>query len=457
MKTHHALLGARPIAVLLALLATLTVAPSAFGATGNAIDWNRCSDGFLREAHARCALLEVPLAYNHPTGRTIQLAVARIAHTSSPDKYQGVILTNPGGPGYSGLSKVTMGQNLPAYVAARYDWIGFDPRGVGASIPALTCKPNYWHANRPAYTPNSDTDIAVWLSRARAYAEACESKNSKLLPFMTTADSARDMESIRIALGVDQISYWGEAYGTYLGQVYASLFPTHVRRMVFDSSVDPRAVWYRNTLTVDQRVEHTLNLWFRWIAEHSDTYHLGHDWHQVRETFYTAQAALDGNPAGGVVGPSEWADTFYIVPSFRNYVWPDAATLFANWVHLQDADSLVGWYLGTDVPGDDNWYAANLAVRCTDAPWPTNWSTWKSDAQAIADAAPFATWGNVWMDAPCLYWSAPIHQPIEVGGNTRILLVTETQDAVAPYRGSLEVRSRFPQSRLIAVNGSTLR
>src|SRR5262249_27580792 len=153
------------------------------------------------------------------------------------------------------------------------------------------------------------------------------------------------------------------------------------------------------------------------IASYDDTYHLGRTTAEVAAQFFGAEAALDGNPAGGVVGPAEWTDIFYLVPAFRNYEWPAAAALFAGWVHNQDAAPLIDWYTGLDAPGYDNWYAANLAVRCTDAPWPTDWSTWQQDAEAIAPQAPFATWGNLWFDAPCLFWGAAPQAPVNVGAN----------------------------------------
>src|SRR6516162_10317980 len=120
------------------------------------IQWGKCTDPFLQKAHASCALLSVPLNYSQPAGPKIKIAVSRIKHTSSAKNYQGVILTNPGGPGGSGLNlNVFLIQALKAEhfgaAAADYDWIGFDPRGVGSSVPAITCQPNYFSPDRLPY------------------------------------------------------------------------------------------------------------------------------------------------------------------------------------------------------------------------------------------------------------------------------------------------------------------
>ena len=93
-----------------------------------------------------------------PRVHQIQLAVSRIRHTVPADEYQGVMLVNPGGPGGSGLGLVTLGQYVPRHVGDAYDWIGFDPRGVGSSRPSISCIPNYFHGNRPPYVPSTERD-----------------------------------------------------------------------------------------------------------------------------------------------------------------------------------------------------------------------------------------------------------------------------------------------------------
>src|SRR5260370_159198 len=122
--------------------------------------------------------------------------------------------------------------------------VGFDPGGGGSSVPALSCDPGFFSGVRPNYLPANAAAERVLINRAKTYASGCERRFGWLLPYMTTQDVARDMDSIRAAFGVSKINYYAFSYGTYIGQVYATLFPGRVRRMVLDSTVDPTGVWY---------------------------------------------------------------------------------------------------------------------------------------------------------------------------------------------------------------------
>jgi pimeloyl-ACP methyl ester carboxylesterase len=419
------------------------------------ISWVPCADPTLTAAHAQCGSLSVPLDYEHPNGSRIRLALARVQHTSPASQYQGVMLTNPGGPGVSGLQLATLGQFVPNHVGERYDWIGFDPRGVGSSSPALSCTPEYFAGDRPPYVPRRHATLRKWLARSKAYAAACEANAPQLLPHMKTTDSARDMDSIRVALGAERISYYGLSYGTYLGEVYATLFPTHVRRMVFDSSVDPRSVWYKTNLAQAVSIERNIKIWFGWLAKYDDVYHLGTTERTVGRLFYRQVAALKKHPARGVLGPDEWEDAFYAA-AYTQSVWTLFGSFFSSWIHQHDAGGVIAAYQVFDSPGNDNAFAVSNAVVCTDAPWPQKWSTWARDYWRTYRTARFATWNTAWYSAPCLYWPAAAGTPVNVnGGRVPALLIDETLDAATPYEGSLAVRTLFPRSGLVAEPGGT--
>ncbi|MDQ1477072.1 MAG: hypothetical protein QOE62_2301, partial [Actinomycetota bacterium] len=419
------------------------------------ISWVPCADPTLTAAHAQCGSLSVPLDYEHPNGSRIRLALARVQHTSPASQYQGVMLTNPGGPGVSGLQLATLGQFVPNHVGERYDWIGFDPRGVGSSSPALSCTPEYFAGDRPPYVPRRHATLRKWLARSKAYAAACEANAPQLLPHMKTTDSARDMDSIRVALGAERISYYGLSYGTYLGEVYATLFPTHVRRMVFDSSVDPRSVWYKTNLAQAVSIERNIKIWFGWLAKYDDVYHLGTTERTVERLFYRQVAALEKHPAQGVLGPDEWEDAFYAA-AYTQSVWTLFGSFFSSWIHQHDAGGVIAAYQVFDSPGNDNAFAVSNAVVCTDAPWPQKWSTWARDYWRTYRTARFATWNTAWYSAPCLYWPAAAGTPVNVnGGRVPALLIDETLDAATPYEGSLAVRTLFPRSGLVAEPGGT--
>ncbi|HEX8508388.1 MAG TPA: alpha/beta fold hydrolase, partial [Propionibacteriaceae bacterium] len=240
---------------------TLAPAPASSGYTPRPLVWGACESPTLQSFGSQCANLVVPLDYARPNGRTITLAVSRLKHTSPDADYQGVMLANPGGPGASGLTLSIFGQGsfIPGDGDLTYDWIGFDPRGVGSSTPALSCDPSFFGYDRPNYTPRTRALEKVWLQRSEGYAKACRrSDAAALLPHMKTTDNVADMESLRKALGESQINYYGFSYGTYLGQVYASLHPNRVRRFVWDGVVNPARAWYAANLDQDKAFQKTI-------------------------------------------------------------------------------------------------------------------------------------------------------------------------------------------------------
>jgi pimeloyl-ACP methyl ester carboxylesterase len=458
------------LAIVAGVIGVMLSAAAAAGAATvpaqtSSIAWGACSDPNLQAFNAQCGYLSVPLDYSNPNGPQIQLAVSRIQHTSS--NYQGVILTNPGGPGGSGLglNPFLIAQfQADGYgdAAGDYDWIGFDPRGVGSSIPSISCDPNYEGPDRPNYIPFTHQLLTTWLSRSQGYANDCASQSADqtaLLQHMTTVDSAKDMDSIRQALGQPQINYYGYSYGTYLGQVYGTLVPSHVRRMILYSNVDPRGVWYQDNLDQDIAFNRNANIWFGWLAKYDSVYHLGATEQAVARTFYTTEAELARNPAGGVVGPDEWVDTF-LLPAYYQQFYVPWAQVFSDWVNHHDAaaaNELINAYQDADGPGNDNGLAVYLGVQCTDVQWPTNWSKWSHDNWRIFSFAPFETWGNAWFNAPCIYWPAHASRPVNINGRgvSSALLIDETLDAATPFPGSVEVRKLFPNSVLLAEPGGT--
>lgn len=412
--------------------------------------------------HAQCGYLSVPLNYSRPHGRRIQIAVSRIRHTSK--EYQGIILTNPGGPGGSGLDLnaflvFALRQEGFNQAAGDYDWIGFDPRGVGSSKPAIRCKPNYFHPDRPYYVPQTKQLLNYWRSSSNAYAEACGSKSSlqtALLHHLTTRDVAKDMDRIRKALGQRKLTYYGFSYGTYLGQVYSTLFPSRVRRLILDSNIDPRRVWYEANLAQDAPFNRNENIWFGWLAKHHRVYRLGRTKRAVHRLFYATKRRLRRHPAGGKVGPDEWVDAF-LPAAYYEQTWPGLARKFAGWIHKHRARPLISAYRNFDTPGNDNGFAVYLGVECTDAHWPHAWSRWSRDNWHIYRKAPFETWGNAWFNAPCIYWPARASRPVRINGSRikSALLIDQTLDAATPFEGSRYVRKLFPHSVLLAEPGGT--
>ncbi|MFJ3669185.1 alpha/beta hydrolase [Streptomyces sp. NPDC090106] len=417
------------------------------------LTWKKC--GTTDYPTLQCASLKVPLDHDDPRGRQITLALSRVPHTAAT--YQGPLLVNPGGPGGSGLSLAGfVASSLPKAVAAQYDVIGFDPRGVGASKPALDCKPGHFDPVRPDSVPVTAAVEKANLSRAKAFAAACGKKYADVLPYINTVQTVRDMDSIRAATGSKKINYFGYSYGTYLGAVYAKLFPERVRRLVLDSIVDPTGVWYDDNLDQDYAFNDRHLAFMAWVAKYDTTYKLGTDPAKVEAKWYAMRAAVAKKAAGGKVGPAELEDTF-LPGGYYNGYWPYLAEAFSAYVNGKNADPLVEAYesfAAVDASGD-NGYSVYTSVQCRDASWPRDWSQWRNDNWAAYKKAPFLTWNNAWYNAPCAFWPTNAQRPVNVanGHLPPVLLFQATNDAATPYEGGATMHRLLKGSSLVVEQG----
>lgn len=450
-----ALAGAGLVAMGLAPLAAQARPAAPVAPAAAPLTWAPCTDAGL--TGLECSSLQVPLDHRDPHGPQITIALSRAPHTGTTG-FQGSLLVNPGGPGGTGRDfALRVANHLPASLRAGYDVVGFDPRGVGASSPALSCEPNYFAPVRPDYLPASRALEATWLRRSAGYAAACGKKYGSLLSHMKTTDAAEDMDDIRAALGEKQINYYGASYGTYLGSVYATMFPTHVRRMVLDSNVRPGGVWYDDNLDQDKAFERNIDALFGWIAKYDAVYHLGTTEQAVRAFYYATRAALAKSPAGGIVGGDELDDTFLVA----GYIdlgpyWPYLAKALAAY-KTGVTGPLVDAFNALGATTDDNGYAVYNAVQCSDVRWPRNWAKWQADnSRLYRQGYRFETWANAWYNAPCVFWPARPGTPVDVGharGLPPVLLFQATNDAATPYDGGVEMNRRLAGSRLVIEDG----
>ncbi|MEU5750889.1 alpha/beta hydrolase [Streptomyces sp. NPDC047829] len=415
--------------------------------------WKKC--GTADYPTLQCASLSVPLDHARPDGRRITLALSRVPHTGST--YQGPLLVNPGGPGGSGLTLAGfVASSLPPEVAAQYDVIGFDPRGVGKSEPALNCLPGHFDPVRPDSLPATAAAEGANLARAKAFADACGAQYAEVLPYVDTVSAARDVDAIRRALGAERINYFGYSYGTYLGAVYAKLHPDRVRRLVLDSVVDPTAVWYDANLDQDHAFDDRHRAFLAWIAEHDGTYGLGTDPERIEAAWYGMRSALAKEPAGGKVGASELEDTF-LPGGYYNGYWPYLAEAFAAYVNDADTDPLVEAYedFGAVDAAGENGYSVYTSVQCRDAAWPRDWDRWREDNGDVYAKAPFMTWNNAWYNAPCAFWPTKARRPVDVTNRDLppALLFQATGDAATPYEGGVTVHRLLRGSGLVVEDG----
>jgi pimeloyl-ACP methyl ester carboxylesterase len=419
--------------------------------------WHACT-GQL--AGLQCASLRVPLNYADPGGRSITLALSMAPATAPKSQQQGVLLVNPGGPGGSGLSLAgAVAAGLSPQVAADYDIVGFDPRGVGSSVPALSCDPGFFSGVRPDYIPANATAEQVLIARAKMYAADCEKRFGWLLPYLTTKNVARDLDSIRRAFGVQQISYYAFSYGTYLGQVFATLFPDRIRRMVLDSTVDPTGVWYADNIDQDYAFQARQEAFFAWIAKYDGTYDLGTTAAQVQANWYKARNQLEAHPISGPDGPMIGADEFddtFLVGGYQDTLWPALAQALSQYLNNGSASALISQYQANGAQ-NENEFAIYNAVQCADVNWPRSWPKWQADTERVYRTAPFQAWDNAWYNAACAFW--PVHgpaQPLQIkgAGLPPILMLQGTLDAATPYAGAQDAHKLLPSARMVVVEGS---
>jgi pimeloyl-ACP methyl ester carboxylesterase len=464
------------------LLATLTAAPagSAPGApdaaelSGTAvaaaharavgIEFGKCPDAQDMPGGMECGTVSVPLDYARPKGKRIELTVSRVRATHKDpgnSKHrvprQGALVYNPGGPGGDGLFFPLVGlQPRWKRIAAAYDLIGYSPRGVGRSAP-LSCEDPKRFFKAPSDAPSypSESYKKERIAKARAYARGCAERAGSALRYYNSLNNARDLDVLRAALGEDRLTFMGASYGTYFGAVYATLFPSHVRRMVFDSVVnpDPDQIWYRNNLDQSAAFESRWADFREWVARHDDVYGLGGTADAVDRNYKSVSARLASEPAGGKVGPAELQSAFLQAGYYDDY-WPSRAQALSAYLKGDPKPLIEQAAPATEAAAEaENSGAVYTAVECNDAPWPTDFAVWDRDNTRLARVAPFETWDNVWMNLPCAYWPAPRRQPLDVrtgpGELAPTLILAAERDAATPYDGALELHRRLSGSVLV--------
>ncbi|MGW8887799.1 alpha/beta hydrolase [Streptomyces sp. NPDC055749] len=426
-------------------------------AAATGISFGPCPEEEMLPDSLRCGTVAVPLNYAAPYGRQIELVVSRVRATGSADSRQGSLVYNPGGPGASSITFPLAGE-MPEWkkIARAYDMVGYAPRGVTPSAP-LSCQDPAEFAEAPAEAPvhPSAAYKQQRITRAKAYADGCARDAGPALRHYHSLNNARDLDVVRAALGERKLTFMGASYGTYFGAVYATLFPSHVRRMVFDSAVDPDPgqIWYRSNLDQSLAFESRWADFRTWVAKHDVTYHLGTSPMAVQRSYDKVRAAVARRPAGGKVGPAQLHSAILGAVYYDDY-WAMRATALSEYVR-GNPEPLTEQASPREVAARDNENANAVytAVQCNDAPWPTDWRVWDRDHTAVAGIAPFETWANAWMNLPCAYWPAPRQEPVDVGTEwgelPPVLILAAERDAATPYEGALELQRRLRGAALV--------
>ncbi|MER6565550.1 alpha/beta hydrolase [Streptomyces sp. NPDC001093] len=424
-------------------------APTAVTASGPAaLHWSTCPAGSDAPRGTYCAALKVPLDYTRANGRQIKLTLSMAGDLNAPR----TLVVNPGGPGEPGIGTAKLvWSSLPQDVAAQYNVVSFDPRGVGASAP-VSCGDTAKLLKHPAapYTPATDAQEQARLTVARKVAEQCGANSRDLLPYITTENAARDMDRIRTAFHRDKLDYLGYSYGTRLGATYATLFPSHTGRMILDSVVDPTVTTYASQYEQDPALQHRTGQFFAWAAKKDRTYHLGTSAAKVSAAWDAVREKLGAHPAGGRAGSAE-IDDLLASAMYTDLDWGNVAQAVADY-RRGDASTLLGATDQLALGGVD---PAQLAYNCVDDAWPRDWATWHRDTAAAAPKAPLFAWLNTWYSAPCAFWKVPTARPVKIGSAKvpPILLLQAKDDPATPVEGARRMHQVLAGSRLVVAGG----
>ncbi len=413
---------------------------SGAGAAGGApVAWGPCPADVARPG-LQCSTLDVPLDYRHPDGRKITVALSRLPSTN-PAHRRGVLLVNQGGPGLTGLdfpmSLVDAG--LPRRVRDTYDVIGFDPRGVGRSSP-VTCDmtPEQTAESVSPPFPYRAADVTKAAGAAKTVAHQClTSRTASTLPFITTANTARDMDGIRAALGEPKLSYYGDSYGTYLGAVYTTLYPDRSDRIVLDSSLGPEGYDAEALRSQGLGFETRFPDFAKLAAADPAQYGLGATPAAVRAKYFELAERLDREPAQGYDGTTFRTTTAALLRA-------DAALpLLAKLWHELDVNEPVSLPTGAG-PGSDNFAASYLAVVCGDSRWPEAVDTYRRNV--AVDRVRYPMYGPYAANIrPCAFWPAPAEPRVRItgAGPENVLMLQNLRDPATPMPGALRLRAAF--------------
>lgn len=426
---------------------------------GQQLVWESCDSGF------QCTTATVPVDYADPAGDTLELALIRHPATGTR---QGSLLVNPGGPGGSGYDFVrdSLDYAVSDALAAAYDVVGFDPRGVGRSAP-ISCHTTDAELDDVIYgiLPGAvgDADwIAANAERSAAFAAQCAAVTGPELAFVGTPSAARDLDILRAALGDTTLHYLGYSYGTYLGATYAGLFPDKTGRLVLDGALDPALGEFDVTLGQAVGFDDAYRAYLADCVTRSDCPFRGSVDDAVARTVQLL-AALQASPIAGEDGRQLGLATMFsamILPLYSADTWSYLDTLLAE---VQRGETATAFLLadtlnGRDADGGyaDNSLEALIGINCSDYPNVSDDATMQTQAAQLIAAAPVFGPAMSYGGLTCRDWPYPPTEPraaITAAGSAPILVVGTTGDPATAYAWSVALADELAEGHLVTYNG----
>ena len=417
------------------------------------IAWHSCDAG-------ECGSVSVVLDRAAPKGARIDLAVARASRAKSGERI-GSLLVNPGGPGASGLDIVGyIASSLPKAITDRFDVVAWDPRGSGKSAP-VSCGNELDGRFAVDTSPDDPAELAGLEAAARQFVDACVEQTGERLRHISTVDTVADLDDLRAALGDDRLTYLGLSYGTYIGGLYATTYPTHVRALVLDGALDPTLSAEDVSVQQAKGFDDSLNEFFAWCRARSTcSFH-----HENPARAYDALVQrIDARPIGR--GATRFGPTqLDIAVAALLYGGESGYRALASGLHdLEGGSSATlatasDQYLGRNQDGqyDDEW-AAFIAISCADGPNLTLVAAEALQRRAAIEAPHFGA-GNVGLGYECSFWPYPPARtgPVSFSAPTAppIVVVGTRGDPATPVAWARGLATQLVSGRLVTVDDTT--
>jgi pimeloyl-ACP methyl ester carboxylesterase len=441
-----------------------------------AIDWKPCSLGLPR---FECATVEVPLDYDSPTGPTTSIALARLPADPTVGRALSVFV-NPGGPGGSGVGLVLggFGEFLHQHLEGRFNVVGFDPRGVGASDP-LHC----FDSEEDLFSfifavpvfPYAEDQYRPFYDHLASLADRCLTRGEEIAPHMSTADVVRDLDLLRRAVGDRRLTYLGFSYGSYIGNTYANLFPQKVRALVIDGVLDPR-LWSSGRQIESDRVatQEEFDEFLRLCEEagpqcaFSDGDQTAERWEALARAveeepidlgdgFLYTYDFLIGDAAGAMYSPEVWGGPEGY-GAFLDFLADAAlgdqsARRRARAIRLGIIKEIEH---GTAREADyDNGFDAYFGNQCADTQYPDTFEEFLEIDRFAREGSRFGPFWW-WFNNGCADWPVAADRftgPWSVRTSKPVLVVGNFFDGVTDYRGAQASARLLRGSRLLSYAG----
>jgi len=420
------------------------------------INWAACPDT-APESLVQCGNLEVPFDYDNPDEGSFVLYMKR-RQATVPSERIGSLLVNPGGPGFGGSS---LADDAAYYFSEnllnRFDIIGWDPRGTGLTTPAVDCVDSFDEYVGLDSPPDTPEEKQALIDASQAFNDKCEENAGTILPYISTRASAADMNSIRLALGEEKITYFGFSYGSELGATWATMYPNTVRAAVLDGATDPLSTSTEAGLAQAGGFEKQLTTFLAQCSKKATC-----EFHNDGNSEGAIDALLldlDANPlvVSATRTPVTQGVAFTAIAQamYSDYYWPQLQSALAD-AQKGDGAGLLALYDDYYQRKSDGSYGneleAFLAISCLDDPGASSVEEVDASVDAFVAAAP-RLGANFAHGYSCALWPVPQAQQVTVSGKGAgpIIVIGTTGDASTPLSSSRKMAKALESGVLLVV------